>query len=213
MWKEFKRYKSIYKEEGFKGLWKKGGWKLFLFIVGFYLIRDTILYILIPYAIFDQLSENNEIMMTGLLHTHSMLRYFVLIAILGALIISFRGMKGGKAWSKSANLFTVLAVVFVHVQLLVGLALYFFGDLVPNAWKNASAAMSNAPTRFFMVEHLVGMLIGIVLITIGRAKSKRQAEDQAKYKTVFIFFGLGFLVILLSIPWPFMPAARGWLPF
>ena len=47
--KFIKKYTDIYKNDGFKGLVKKGGWKLFFYFFIFYLIRDTILYILIPY--------------------------------------------------------------------------------------------------------------------------------------------------------------------
>ena len=46
--KIFMPYIQVYKEKGFKALIKKGGYKLFLYIIIFYLIRDTILYILIP---------------------------------------------------------------------------------------------------------------------------------------------------------------------
>ena len=43
-----KPYIKIYREGGFKALIKKGGLKLLLFIFLFYLIRDSILYIIIP---------------------------------------------------------------------------------------------------------------------------------------------------------------------
>ena len=45
------KYIEIYKKEGFKGVIKKGGWKLLLYFFLFYLIRDSILYILIPYLV------------------------------------------------------------------------------------------------------------------------------------------------------------------
>ena len=48
--KFIKPYILIYRETGFKGLLKKGGIKLFLYIVIFYLIRDTILYV-IPFIL------------------------------------------------------------------------------------------------------------------------------------------------------------------
>ena len=38
----------IVKREGFKALLKKRGWKVFAVVIGYYTIRDTILYILIP---------------------------------------------------------------------------------------------------------------------------------------------------------------------
>ena len=42
---------NIYREVGFKGLLKQKGWKVVLAFVLFYLIRDSILYLLIPYLI------------------------------------------------------------------------------------------------------------------------------------------------------------------
>lgn len=41
----------ITKREGFKSLIKKRGWKVFAVVIAYYTIRDTILYILIPFLI------------------------------------------------------------------------------------------------------------------------------------------------------------------
>jgi len=46
-----KNYTVIYKKEGFKGIVKKGGWKILFYFFMFYLIRDTIIYILLPYLV------------------------------------------------------------------------------------------------------------------------------------------------------------------
>jgi len=46
-----KEYRQVFKEQGFKGLVKKYGWKLVVAVFMYYLIRDSILYILIPYLI------------------------------------------------------------------------------------------------------------------------------------------------------------------
>ena len=46
-----KGYTTIYKQEGFKGIVKKGGWKILFYFFMFYLIRDTIIYILLPYLV------------------------------------------------------------------------------------------------------------------------------------------------------------------
>ena len=55
--KSFKEYKNIYKEEGLKALFKKLGWKIFLIIFLYYLIRDVILYVIVPIFFFDFLSN------------------------------------------------------------------------------------------------------------------------------------------------------------
>jgi len=41
----------IVKREGFKALIKKRGWKVFAIVIGYYAIRDSIVYLLIPYLI------------------------------------------------------------------------------------------------------------------------------------------------------------------
>lgn len=45
------KYTKIYKKDGFKGVLKEGGWRLLVYFFLFYLIRDSILYIIIPYLI------------------------------------------------------------------------------------------------------------------------------------------------------------------
>jgi hypothetical protein len=45
------KYIEIFKKSGFKGLIKEGGWKLLFFFFMYYLIRDSILYIIIPYLV------------------------------------------------------------------------------------------------------------------------------------------------------------------
>ena len=49
--KFLRKYVYYYKEHGFKKTVKKFGWKLFTIIFLYYLIRDSILYIIIPYFV------------------------------------------------------------------------------------------------------------------------------------------------------------------
>ena len=49
--KFLEEYIAVFKEDGFKGVVKKGGWKILFYFFMFYLIRDSILYILIPYLV------------------------------------------------------------------------------------------------------------------------------------------------------------------
>jgi hypothetical protein len=41
----------LVKREGFKSLIKKRGWKVFAIIIGYYTVRDTIVYVLIPFLV------------------------------------------------------------------------------------------------------------------------------------------------------------------
>ena len=44
-------YVQIWRKEGFRALIKKKGWKVVVLIICYYLVRDSILYLLIPYLI------------------------------------------------------------------------------------------------------------------------------------------------------------------
>lgn len=149
-------------------------------------------------------------MYTGLLHLHSTLRYLVLILLVIAVIKAFTSWQGKKeftAGDKKIYLFTLIAT---HIQLLLGLILYFVSPIVDQVYADFGAAMKNAMLRFWGVEHFIGMLIAIILITIGYSTSKRATDAVVKHKKVAIFFLLGLVIILISIPWPFSSVARPW---
>jgi hypothetical protein len=89
----------------------------------------------------------------------------------------------------------------VHIQVLIGLGLYFISPLIKSAYQDIGAAMKDASVRFYLVEHMSLMIIGAVLITIGSIKSKKATESQAKFKTLALFFSIGFVLVLSRIPW------------
>lgn len=151
-------------------------------------------------------------MQTGILHLHSLLRWFLLALLIYVVIVSIIGWKQNKAYTKGYKNLVFYTVLTTHVQLILGLLLYFWNGWAGN-WARIGEVMSQSLIRFFTVEHTLGMLISVVLITIGSVRSKKVAEDSGKYKVVALMFGIALLLILLSIPWPFreVGAGRGWL--
>ena len=69
--------------------------------------------------------------------------------------------------------------------------------------------MSDKLYRFYTVEHISGMLVAIVLITIGYSRSKRALDASTKQRLIAIFYGLGLLLVLAMIPWPFRGLGAG----
>ena len=130
-----------------------------------------------------------------LLHLHSGLRYIVLLLVLVAIIRAWADWLGQKAYSEGNRKLNLFAMISVHTQLLVGLVLYFVSPFV----RFGSDTMKNATTRYWTVEHLTGMIIAIVLITIGHARSKRGATADAKHKSIAIFYTSALLIIAAVI--------------
>lgn len=140
-------------------------------------------------------------MLEALKHVHSGLRWVALILILLAIYNAFTA----KEFNKRERLINLFSMVSLHTQLLIGLVLYKLTPLVRfyDGW------MKDAEDRFHGMEHLAGMLIAIVLITIGHSKSKKGVTPAEKYKPIKIYYILGLIIILASIPWPFRETLGG----
>jgi uncharacterized membrane protein len=128
-------------------------------------------------------------------HTHSGLRWVALILILLAIYNSITA----KEFTKREKLINLFSMVSLHTQLLLGLVLYFISPRI----SFASGWMKDASFRFYGMEHLAGMLIAVALITIGYVKSKKGTSPAAIYKPIKLFYIIGLILILASIPWPF----------
>lgn len=147
-------------------------------------------------------------MIQGLIHLHSLLRWFALIAIVVALILSFRGMTQNRMFGKTANRWSLMTLIAFHIQLVLGLVLYF-----AQGWYTQLGNMSDTLVRFFAVEHSFGMLIAIILVTVGRVSSKKATSDKARHKRVFWYFLIALIITVASIPWPFREIiGRPWFP-
>lgn len=134
----------------------------------------------------------------GLSHAHSGLRWVVLVLLVTAIAQAF-GNKG-TALTKSNRKIELFAMIFTHIQLLIGLVLFFISPKV-----NLSEPFFSAITRFYTVEHLLGMLIAIALITVGHSKAKKSES----FKPIATYYLIGLVIMLASIPWPFRETLGG----
>lgn len=150
-------------------------------------------------------------MLTGFKHLHSANRYVLLALLLIVIIISLKKWKGNEEYTKQDDKLNLLTFIFTHVQLLLGLVLYFTSNWV----QFNENTMFNALLRFFTMEHLVGMLIAITLITIGRIKGKKITDSVKRHKLTFWYFLIALVIMGASIPWPFRAFAEaagiGWM--
>jgi hypothetical protein len=129
------------------------------------------------------------------LELHSGFRYIVLLLLLLSIIRSWADWLGSKSYSEGNRKLNLFAMISVHTQLLFGLILYFLSPFV----QFNSDTMKVHDTRYWTVEHLTGMIIAIILITIGHSKSKKAASPVAKHKSIAIFYTLGLVIIAAVI--------------
>ena len=148
-------------------------------------------------------------MYSAFLLIHSLLRWVVILAGLVAIARAIGGVTGRRAWLPGDSAATRVFTIALDVQFTIGLLLYvWLSPFIRDAWADMAATMRNAPLRFFAVEHITGMFIGVALAHVGKIKIGKTSDAAQKHKLAAIFFGLAMVVILLSIPWPGMPGGR-----
>jgi len=136
---------------------------------------------------------------------HSFMRWLVLASLLLALYRAYKGYFSTSTFSKLDNATRHWTATIAHIQLMIGMILYFQSPLVKYFLANFKTAAQDFNMLFFGLIHSSLMLISIVLITIGSAVAKRKETDKAKFKTMMIWFTIALVIIFIAIPWPFSP--------
>ena len=132
---------------------------------------------------------------------HSWLRWVVIIAGLVAFVRALLGATRRSPWTAADDRAGFWFIMALDLQIALGVLLYFVSPVTSQAMQDFGAAMKDSVMRFWAVEHSFGMLIGIALAHMGRARA-RKADVLRRHRVVAILFGLALLAVLLSIPWP-----------
>ncbi|SEK75969.1 hypothetical protein [Parapedobacter koreensis] len=139
-------------------------------------------------------------MYTGIRHLHATLAYVLLAGLIISILYVLFAYLQNKAYNRKMAL---LGLICAHLQLVVGLIMYFVS---PYGIKNASGtAMKDSIARLYFLEHPLIMLIAIVLITIGYSRAKRLAPAKKQNGTVAVFYLIALVLILSRIPWHVWP--------
>lgn len=136
-----------------------------------------------------------------LVHAHSGLRWIVIFLLVWNMMNALLAMSTKRSFSLQDKRLSAIGLGSFHLQVVIGLILYMLSPKV----QISANTMSNAQLRFFTVEHLLGMLIAVALVTIAHRKAKA-----ASFKGVFWYYLIAFAVIMISIPWPFRGFGNGW---
>ncbi len=133
---------------------------------------------------------------------HSSLAYVALAVLFLAVANAIIGLVGNKVFTMTKDLrISLFAMILCHIQLLVGLILYFVSANGLNAIKELGMGGLNSAARLLAVEHPFINIIALVLITIGWSRHKKFVEGNKKFKSIAMFYGIGLILILSRIPW------------
>jgi hypothetical protein len=140
---------------------------------------------------------------------HGDWRWVVLGAALLVLARALDGVARARPWQRGDERAAVIFLGALDLQLVIGLVLYFgFSPFFTATRQAFAAAMRDAGTRFFGVEHQTAMLLATAVAHLGRVRARRAVEPARRHRlmlgTMLLFFGL----VAWAIPWPWRAFGR-----
>lgn len=127
---------------------------------------------------------------------HSGWAYLAFLLLVIALVNSIIGFVSKKEYKDTDKKIGLYALGAIHTQALIGLLVYFVSPL-----GLAGFSMSDSALRLTSMEHPLINVLGIVVMTVGWVKHKKRSSSESKFKTVAIYYGIGFVLILSRVPW------------
>jgi hypothetical protein len=135
-------------------------------------------------------------------NVHSYWAYLILGVLILSILNAVVGKIKGKDFESKDLRLSLFGLIFSHIQLLIGLVLYFVSPWF-DQWGNLGmkGVMNDVQTRLYLVEHPFTNILAIVLITMGWSLHKRQSDPEKKFLRIALFYSLGLLLLLIRIPW------------
>jgi cytochrome bd-type quinol oxidase subunit 2 len=109
------------------------------------------------------------------------------------------GWRKEKKYTRSFDKISFVFILFLYIQLITGISLYFF--LKPEIQAdsiNVDKIASHDSLRFWVIEHVSLMLFALLLAQLGRLFIKQLSTDGRRYRTATFYYGIAFLVVLVS---------------
>ena len=131
-------------------------------------------------------------------HSHSGIMWLALATLMLSVLISFiKFIK--KEEIVSPNWFKLFHTTkwLLYIQVILGIILLFISQRVVYG----EGFMKSDELRFYGMEHPLMMLIAVGLIAIGLFRSKKKTSAIRKNKTIFIYYTIALIIMMLMIPW------------
>ena len=127
---------------------------------------------------------------------HAYNRYFILAALIFVLVRAYSGWLSNKRYEKPDNIGAAALLGLFHLQLLIGLLLFWQSPYGLSAMSNGAASQPGSWARYFTMEHLGAMIVAIAVFQTGRILSKKAITDGKKHRTIAICATIATLLIV-----------------
>jgi len=134
---------------------------------------------------------------------HSTWAFLILFLFVFTLTKYTMSLLSGKRFSYAQDFrLALFTLVSLYIQIVLGLVTWFTSKYFQGIMDGKMGElMKHSHSRLLTIEHPVMMLIVLLLVHYGFNRMKKNVTDKKRFMPVIIFYGIGFLLILLRIPW------------
>lgn len=133
-----------------------------------------------------------------LIPAHNVVAWIVLAT---AVFVLIKSVTRQQTWNDGDTAWVRRLTTFVHLQLLLGLGLWFTSPTVAQARSSMADTMKDSNLRRLVVEHPTLMLLAAVAATVSGVLVRKAPSAPAKAKKALIGTLITLALIAAVIPW------------
>lgn len=129
------------------------------------------------------------------LFVHSWVRNLILLLLISVIIVSLHGLIYNRQFIKTDKYLLTLLTSFSHLQLTLGLILYFISPMVIFNINSLKFPI----LRYWIIEHNMMMILAIIFISVPGLTVRKLSDDRQKHRRTFIWTFLSLILITSAI--------------
>ena len=139
-------------------------------------------------------------MYSALLISHIVISIILIILTLYIVLRSFAGTLSKVSFSTLQDIkLPIFIVSLLYIELILGLVLYAIYLSKLESLITQENGYEYFSARFWAVEHAILMFFAIIFGHLGLVYAKNLKNPKARFKKNFQYFGLSFILILISL--------------
>lgn len=139
-------------------------------------------------------------MYSTILIAHIIISVILSLVALYIVIRSIYGLVKNIQFKALADYYVpVFAVGLLYLELVLGLLLYYMHMNKLEDFINQANANDYFSSRFWAIEHTILMFFAIIFGHLGLVYAKNLKNSSSKFKQNFLYFGLSFILIIISL--------------
>lgn len=140
-----------------------------------------------------------------LLYFHSNYRWIAILALIVLFIWTYSAKKHQKTYTQKAFRINIQLTSIITIQGIIGLLLYSISPIAQAFWTDVSFYIKERQVRFFGLEHIFMMALGIILLWYNVWRSKMYIGSNNFFKKQLNLYIWIIMIMLSSVPWSFSP--------